>query len=298
ERAGMFLETPVIEQVFFQSEARPVPARIAHYEIIREIGRGGMGQVFLAQDTRLERPVALKMLPYQFTRNAEQVKRFEREARAASALNHPNIITIHDIVQEGDAHFIATEFIKGQTLRQKLVNGKLHSNETLDIAIQISKALMAAHDARIIHRDVKPENIMVRDDGLVKVLDFGLAKPIEGESSSSYAAAVNDLQTSPQNFMGTVGYMSPEQVLRETVDHRTDIFSLGVVMYEMACGERPFKGNSSADVFDAVLNIDAAPLQVENVRLKEIIDRALKKDRELRYQTAAELLIALTQVTQ
>jgi serine/threonine protein kinase len=300
KRAGNFLETPVLQEVFLPAEAQPVPPCIAHYQIIEEIGRGGMGEVFLAHDTRLERPVALKMLPHQFMKNVEQVKRFKREARAASALNHPNIITIHDIVQEGDTHFIATEYIEGQTLRQRLVNGKLHPDEALDIAMQIAGALRAAHAARIIHRDIKPENVMVRDDGLVKVLDFGLAKPIETDSSASpcFAAPANDLRTNPETFMGTVGYMSPEQVLREPLDHRTDIFSLGVVMYEMLSGERPFKGKSSADIFDAVLNLDAAPLPLENRPFENTVHRALKKDKESRYQTADDLFMDLKQLTQ
>jgi serine/threonine protein kinase len=298
KRAGDFLETPVMADVFPAPESQPNPARIAHYKIIEEIGRGGMGEVFLAHDTRLERPVALKILPHQFTKNLQQVKRFEREARAASALNHPNIITIHDIVQEGDTHFIATEYIEGQTLRQKLANGKLNVEEALDIAMQIARALRAAHAARIIHRDIKPENVMVRDDGLVKVLDFGLAKPIETDSGAGYSFAPprNDLQTNPETFMGTVGYMSPEQVLREPVDHRTDIFSLGVVMYEMLSGERPFKGDRSTDILDAVLYLEAAPLQIDNRLLASLVHRALKKDAEARYQSADLLFRDLKQL--
>ena len=300
KQAGNFLETPVIQEVFLATDSQPLPACIAHYRIIEEIGRGGMGEVFLARDTRLERPVALKILPHQFTQNLEQVKRFEREARAASALNHPNIITIHDIVQEGDTHFIATEFIEGQTLRQRLTNGKLNLQEAVDIAMQIARALRAAHAARIIHRDIKPENVMVRDDGLVKVLDFGLAKPIESDSAASYSFAtpLNDLRTNPETFMGTVGYMSPEQVLREPLDHRTDIFSLGVVMYEMLSGERPFTGDRSTDILDAVLHLEAAPLQVENSLFAGVVHRALKKDKASRYQTADELFRDLKQLTQ
>jgi eukaryotic-like serine/threonine-protein kinase len=299
QQAGNFLETPLIQEVFLKAKSQPLAACIAHYQIIEEIGRGGMGEVFLAHDTRLQRPVALKMLPHQFTKNVEQVKRFEREARAASALNHPNIITIHDILQEGDSHFIATEFIKGQTLREKLANGKLPVQEALDIAMQIAKALMAAHAAGIIHRDIKPENVMVRDDGLVKVLDFGLAKPLEvnGAVGASFATPANDLRTNPETFMGTVGYMSPEQVLREPLDHRTDIFSLGVVMYEMLAGERPFQGRSSADIFDAVLLQEAAPLHIENRLFESIVERALAKERGPRYQSAGELFDDLKPLT-
>jgi serine/threonine protein kinase len=297
EQAGGFLETPAMDEVFITTESQPISACIAHYKIIREIGRGGMGEVFLAHDTRLERPVALKMLPHQFTKNLEQVKRFEREARAASALNHPNIITIHDIVQEGDTHFIATEFIEGQTLRQKLANGKLNLQEAVGIAIQIAIALKAAHAAGIIHRDIKPENIMVRDDGLVKVLDFGLAKPFTGDDSTGhiFATPANDLRTNPETFMGTVGYMSPEQVLREPIDHRTDIFSLGVVIYEMLAGERPFKGNDFTDIMDAVLNsTPSRPDAGENYfAVEKIVDTALQKERQTRYQSADDLLLDL-----
>jgi serine/threonine protein kinase/dipeptidyl aminopeptidase/acylaminoacyl peptidase len=298
KRAGDFLETPVVEEVCSPTASQALPDCIAHYQIIREIGRGGMGEVFLAHDTRLERPVALKILPPQFIKNPQQVKRFEREARAASALNHPNIITIHEIVQQGDTHFIATEYIEGQTLRQKLADGKLSLHEALDIALQIARALRAAHAARIIHRDIKPENIMVRDDGLVKVLDFGLAKPVAGDASAGGCAVLpaNDLHTNPETFMGTVGYMSPEQVLRKTVDHRTDIFSTGIVMYEMLCGERPFKGKSAADTLQAVLHTDAAPLQIDHPPFAELVHRALQKDTESRYQTADQLFTELKQL--
>jgi eukaryotic-like serine/threonine-protein kinase len=297
EQAGGFLEIPAVDEVFSIPEPQPIFDCIAHYQIIREIGRGGMGEVFLAHDSKLERPVALKILPHQFTKNVEQVKRFEREARAASALNHPNIITIHDILQEGDTHLIATEFIEGQTLRQKLANGNFNLPDTLDIAIQIARALKAAHAAGIIHRDIKPENIMLRDDGLVKVLDFGLAKPFTGGNSSghTFVQPANDLRTNPETFMGTVGYMSPEQVLREPLDHRTDIFSLGVVIYEMLSGERPFKGDDFTEIMDAVLNSNALPLQVEQkpFAVEKIVNCALQKERQTRYQSADDLLVDL-----
>jgi serine/threonine protein kinase len=304
EDAEDFIEASAVEDIFPQAHlAHNKFAEgdlLGHYKIKRELGRGGMGEVYLAEDVRLGRQIALKILPAHFTEDVEQIGRFEQEARAASSLNHPNIITIHDIVQEGDTHFIATEFINGQTLRERLTNGKLNLPDALDIALQIVKALMAAHAAGIIHRDIKPENIMVRDDGLVKVLDFGLAKPVDRKSSTNYSIAtrVKDLQTNPEIFMGTVGYLSPEQVLRTAVDHRTDIFSLGVVMYEMIAGERPYKGNSPADICDAVLNHQPAPLQLDNRRFKSIVNRALEKDKEARYQTADEMLIELQQLAQ
>jgi eukaryotic-like serine/threonine-protein kinase len=291
KQAGDFLETPLVEEIFDPGDPQPFPEAIAQYRLLREIGRGGMGEVFLALDTRLERQVALKILPPQFTKNPQQVKRFEREARAASALNHPNIITIHDIVQEGDTHIIATEFIEGQTLRERLAGGRLSSREALEVALQIARALDAAHAAGIIHRDIKPENIMVRHDGLVKVLDFGLAKPVEsdGRSNGSALRTSGSLKTNPETFMGTVGYMSPEQVLRKPVDHRTDIFSTGIVMYEMLCGERPFKGRNIAEVLDAVLYVEVAPLQIDNPQLAEIVHRALQKESDSRYQSAHDL---------
>jgi eukaryotic-like serine/threonine-protein kinase len=304
EEAENFIEGSAVEEIFpqvHQADKKFAEGNLlGHYKIIRELGRGGMGEVYLAEDVRLGRQIALKILPAHFTEEFEQISRFEREARAASSLNHPNIITIHDIVQEGDTHFIATEFINGQTLREKLAGGRLKQSEALDIAIQVVKALMAAHTAGIIHRDIKPENIMVRDDGLVKVLDFGLAKPIERDCSTNRSCVLpaNELHTNPETFMGTIGYLSPEQIRRATVDHRTDIFSFGVVMYEMLSGNRPFKGKGSADVFDAVLHHKVEPLQLEHTLFESNVYRALEKDRDARYQTAEELLTDLQQSAQ
>jgi eukaryotic-like serine/threonine-protein kinase len=266
--------------------------RIDHYEIQSLLGAGGMGEVYLARDLMLDRPVALKMLPAHLTQDEAQVQRFEREARAASALNNPHIITIHEIGQEGELHFIATELIQGQTLRKHLAGGRLRPNQVVEIASQIAEALSAAHAAGIIHRDIKPENVMVRDDGLVKVLDFGLAKPIDADRMNAYSQPMpgDILQTSPEVYMGTASYMSPEQVLREHVDHRADIFGLGVVMHEMITAERPFSGETSQDIFDAILhhqvNIDDELVPIE---LKRIIHRALEKSKDARYQTADAL---------
>jgi eukaryotic-like serine/threonine-protein kinase len=210
-------------------------ARLNHYEILSPLGKGGMGEVYLAEDTRLRRKVALKLLPEEFTRNAERVRRFEQEARTASALNHPNILTIHEIGEANGAHYMVTEFIDGQTLRERLKGEKLALSVALDVAIQAASALVAAHNAGIIHRDIKPGNVMLRRDGYVKVLDFGLAKlteqlPDEVDSETMTTAKVN---TDPGTLLGTVGYMSPEQARGLTVNACTDIFSLGVVLYEL-----------------------------------------------------------------
>jgi serine/threonine protein kinase len=275
------------------SEQSLIGRRIGHYDVKSLLGTGGMGEVYLANDPNLDRPVAIKILPSQFTANGAHVRRFEREARAASALNNPNIITIHEIGQDGDFHFIATEYIEGQTLRQRLSNGRLPLKEVIDLTSQIAIALSAAHRAGIIHRDIKPENVMVRPDGLVKILDFGLAKPVEQELDVSIASAPATLstQTEAGSLMGTVAYLSPEQVQRQKVDHRTDIFSLGVVLYEMLAGERPFKGDSVPEVLEAIRQCDPKPITSNNSsgELNRVLTRALAKDASARYQTADEL---------
>jgi eukaryotic-like serine/threonine-protein kinase len=305
EAAGDFIEAApmagAISAILSQSaEDTPHAAdhsligrRISHYEIQALVGAGGMGEVYLATDVMLDRPVAIKILPSQFTQDVAQVRRFEREARAASALNNPNIITIHEVGREGDVHFIATEFIEGRTLRQLLADGRLPAGEVVGLAAQIARALSAAHAAGIVHRDIKPENVMVRPDGLVKVLDFGLAKPGERgpAASAAPAHAVVSLQTDAGMLMGTVSYLSPEQVRRQQVDHRTDIFSLGVVLYEMLAGERPFKGDGVNEVFDAILNREPEPITSNHVpaELNRVLALALAKDAAARYQTADEL---------
>jgi Tol biopolymer transport system component len=267
--------------------------KVSHYEIQSLLGSGGMGEVYLARDTKLGRRIAVKILPSQFIREAAQVQRFEREARAASALNHPNIITIHEIGQDGETHFIATELVAGHTLRERLAGKKIALKEMLSIAVQVADALVAAHAAGIVHRDIKPENIMVRPDGLVKVLDFGLAKSTAREPAAAAgpAPAVITTQTDPGMLMGTIAYLSPEQVLRQKVDLRTDIFSLGVVLYELVTGTRPFKGKNVAEVLEAILRDAPDTTRRAGVPngLKRIINRALEKDRSSRYQTAEEM---------
>ena len=261
---------------------------IGRYRVSSPLGSGGMGQVYLAEDTTLNRKVALKLLPQQFTRVPERLQRFAQEARAASALNHPNIVTIYEIGQWDETQFIAQEFIEGQTLRDRMQRGRVRLAEVLEIGMQTAGALAAAHSAGIIHRDIKPANIMVREDGYIKVLDFGLAK---------LAATPNDRSmidlTDPGRVMGTISYMSPEQALGQPLDHRTDIFSLGVVLYELATGTRPFEGKSDAAIYDAILNKAPAPMidsePIVPAELDRIVRRALEKDRARRYQDAAEL---------
>ncbi|HEU0179692.1 MAG TPA: protein kinase [Blastocatellia bacterium] len=269
---------------------------VGHYQIERQLGAGGMGVVYLAHDTRLGRPVALKLLRPDLTQDPERVRRFRREARAASALNHPNILTIYEVGQAdstaGDAHFIAAEFVDGQTLRDLCERAGLTLGATLDILIQVAGALSAAHEAGIVHRDIKPENIMLRKDGLVKALDFGLAKLTEQDArppSDSFARAT----TQPGAVMGTVSYMSPEQSRGLEVDERSDVFSLGVVMYELLTGRAPFEGETTSDVLVALLSSEPRPLASYVAKLpgalQEISARALAKPVGQRYQTAREL---------
>jgi len=273
--------------------------RFDRYEIISQLGVGGMGEVYLARDTRLERKIALKLLPVEYTKDDSRVQRFEQEAKAASALNHPNIITIHEIGQFEEIHFIATEFIDGRTLRQIVAEGKVSTVAALEIAIQIASALSAAHEAGIIHRDIKPENVMVRRDGIVKVLDFGLAKLTERSApvSTPDAPTLARFDTDPGTVMGTATYMSPEQARGLRVDSRTDIFSLGVVLYEMIAGHPPFSGPTPLDVMTQVLEREPRRLssfaQGAPVELQRIVNKALRKDREERYQTVKDLLLDL-----
>src|SRR5215510_4830689 len=269
---------------------------VGHYQIERQLGAGGMGVVYLAHDTRLGRPAALKLLRPDLTQDPERMRRFRREARAASALNHPNILTIYEVGQAdspaGDAHFIAAEFVDGQTLRELFERAGLTLGAALDILIQVAGALSAAHEAGIVHRDIKPENIMLRKDGLVKALDFGLAKLAEHDAlpqRDSFARAT----TQPGAVMGTVSYMSPEQARGLEVDERSDLFSLGVVMYETLTGRAPFEGETTGDVLVALLAGEPRSLTRYVAKLpdalQEIIDRALAQSVERRYETAREL---------
>jgi len=275
---------------------------IGEYRLIREIGHGGMGVVYLAFDTRLERQVALKLLPARLTNDPERVWRFQREARAASALNHPNIITIYDFGQEGGRFYIASEFVEGRTLRDFIGKPDFTLGRIVDVAIQVTGALEAAHTAGIVHRDIKPENIMLRPDGYAKVLDFGLAKLIEPESGGDEAdteatGGGSTFETRAGAILGTVNYMSPEQARGQKVDGRSDLFSLGVVFYELITGRRPFGGATRNHTLVAIMDKEPPPIgdYVEDAPdlLRKIASRTLVKDREKRYQTAREMVAEL-----
>jgi eukaryotic-like serine/threonine-protein kinase len=272
---------------------------IGDYRLMEELGRGGMGTVCLAYDTRLKRKAALKILPSRLINNPERVRRFQREARAASALNHPNIITIYDFGQENGRNYIASEFVEGRTLRTYVGDPALTLNEIIDVAVQVARALEAAHSAGIVHRDIKPENIVVRPDGYVKVLDFGLAKLTERESSDATDAEDiswrgQDFETQAGMVLGTVNYMSPEQARGHAVDGRSDLFSLGVVLYELIAGRRPFEGKTWNHTLLQIMDREAAPIQRfakgAPAALQQVLSRVLANDRERRYQTARELL--------
>ncbi|MEP7343122.1 MAG: protein kinase [Acidobacteriota bacterium] len=284
-------------------------SQVGRYQIIQKLGAGGMGEVYLAEDVSLGRKAAIKILPEHFTQDADRVRRFTQEARSASALNHPNIITIYEIgkvsAETVDLHFIATEFIEGDTLRQRMNAQWMALGQALDVAIQAASALQAAHTAGIAHRDIKPENIMLRPDGYVKVLDFGLAKLTEQNVTGDLTADADGLtkslfETQPGLVIGTVAYMSPEQARGQRVDGRTDIFSLGVVLYEMASGRRPFNGATASDMIAALLVSEPASLsqQMPNIPadLERIVSRMLAKDRDERYQTAREVVNDLNRV--
>lgn len=268
---------------------------LAHYRIRSPLGAGGMGEVYLAEDARLGRRVALKILPAEFTQHPERIARFEQEARAASALNHPNIITVFDIGQQKGLHFIAFEYVDGVTLRQRMTTNSPALLEALEIACQTAAALQAAHEAGITHRDIKPENVMLRPDGYVKVLDFGLAKLTEKseEKIDRKAAAKIKAKTEPGMVMGTVRYMSPEQARGQHVDERSDIFSLGVLLYELITGRTPFEGATPSDVIAAILR-EEPPLLKRYAphappELESSVTKALNKNREQRYQTIKNL---------
>ena len=297
-----FLNEPALEMAAKGLAAQQgnalIGKRFGFYQIHSLLGVGGMGEVYLARDERLGRQVALKLLPKQFVADAARVERFAREAKAASALNHPNIVTVHDIGEIEGAHFIAMEYVDGLTLREKAMasqGNKLSAREVVEIALQVSAALAAAHEAGIIHRDIKPENVMVRRDGYVKVLDFGLVKLTETERSGGRTnpSLGDPAKTNPGAVLGTAKYMSPEQALGREVDRRSDVFSLGVMLYELLAGVPPFKGDRVAAILDAVIHHQPIPLtQVVlgfPTELDRIISRTLEKDCELRFQSANDL---------
>jgi serine/threonine protein kinase len=307
ERPDSLIDSPAYEAAAeLIANAQPalvVGQVVGHYQVIAPLGKGGMGEVYLASDTQLDRKVALKLLPAEFTGNKDRLRRFIQEAKAASSLNHPNIITIHEIGQAEGAHFIATEFIDGQTLKHRMAPARMKLPDILDVSIQAASALQAAHAAGIIHRDIKPENIMVRPDGYVKVLDFGLAKLTEKYRQGNPTSADSEIDTmvkaytQPGILMGTVHYMSPEQARGQVLDARTDVFSLGVVMYEMAAGRMAFAGATGIDTLVSILEKEPPPFDQYAPEVphefQRIISKALRKDREERYQTIKDLLIDL-----
>jgi eukaryotic-like serine/threonine-protein kinase len=273
---------------------------VSHYRVFEKLGGGGMGIVYHAEDLVLRRSVALKFLPQELTKDKRALERFMREARAAAALNHPNICTVYEIAEHEEQQFIVMELLEGRTLKYHIAGRSLPKHETVDLAIQIVDALEAAHSKGIIHRDIKPANIFVSPRGQAKVLDFGLAKLLSAESTADPLAeeartlsGSNNELTDPGSTVGTVAYMSPEQVRGEQLDGRTDLFSFGTVLFEMATGQQAFMRHTAALTYDAILNRPPTVSVSINPeippKLQEIIDKALEKDRDLRYQSASEL---------
>ncbi len=318
DRAAGFLAGPLLTPpndehtsagTFQVTERLAAGTKVGRYAIVEPLGAGGMGVLYKAKDPELNRFVALKFLPDAQAQDPQALERFRREARAASALNHPNICTVYEIGRFGEASFIAMELVAGQTLKDRIAGHLLEVNVLLALAIEIADGLDAAHTNGIIHRDIKPANILITDRGHAKIVDFGLAKRVPGlsgnpgilEELSAVGAAGEEL-TTPGFMLGTIAYMSPEQAAGKELDTRTDLFSLGVVIYEMATGLQPFRGKSAATIFDGILNHQPVPPTQMNAslptRMNEIIDRALAKDRALRYQHAADLRGDLQQLTQ
>jgi serine/threonine protein kinase/Tfp pilus assembly protein PilF len=303
ERSENFIELPAFEvapELVTNDKADVlIGTLIGHYRIESLIGVGGMGKVYLAQDERLGRKAALKLLPDSLTTDETQLSRFKNEARNASALNHPNILTVYEIGAEGTRQFIATEFIEGITLRASIARGRMNPHSAVEIAVQVASALAAAHAAGVVHRDIKPENIMLRPDGYIKVLDFGIAKLTEQKPASDDHAVETTaaLQTRPGLVLGTARYMSPEQARGQHVDARTDIWSLGVVLYEKVAGSPPFRGETPSDCIAAILTKEPPPLSgvLPDVPLKleSILQKALRKNSDERYQTIKEMLADL-----
>src|SRR5213595_2705965 len=306
QRVGSFIETSaagiatrIIEN---GQDDLLIGQTFGHYKISKRIGSGGMGEVYLATDVKAGRKAALKLLPMRFTGDAERLKRFQQEAHAVVALNHPNILTVYEIGEDHSTHYIASELIEGETLRQRLARGRMELTAAIDVAIQAATALAAAHERGIVHRDIKPENIMLRPDGYVKVLDFGIAKLAEEELPAAMPRdeALLLVETNLGAVLGTVRYMSPEQACGEHVDQSTDIWSLGVVLYEMLTGYAPFTGDTSQDVMFSILEKEPPPLMHYIARapaeLQQIISKTLRQDRGQRYRSAHELLNALKEL--
>jgi eukaryotic-like serine/threonine-protein kinase len=305
DQAENFIESPALEVAARMMVDRRDPnvagQIINQYQIVSRLGAGGMGEVYLAEDTRLQRRVALKFLPSLNTQDEAHLRRFELEARAIATLSHPNVCTIHEVIETGEGrHCIVMEFIEGVTLRERIAGEQIETGEALDVAIQVASALALAHTAGIVHRDIKPENIMLRHDGYVKILDFGLAKLTERNSETPDSEArtkIIEHKTTPGMVLGTVAYMSPEQARGLPVDSRTDVWSLGVVLYEMVTGQRPFAAPTATDVIISIVGREPEPLDrlapSAPTQLAQIVSKALAKDREGRYLTAEDLLVDL-----
>ncbi|HEU5314425.1 MAG TPA: protein kinase, partial [Candidatus Udaeobacter sp.] len=303
QRADSFIETPfagIATRIIENGQADLLVGHtIGHYKILERIGIGGMGDVYLATDMTAGRKAALKLLPTRFTSDAERLKRFQQEARALVGLNHPNILTVYEIGEDHSTHYIASELIEGETLRQRLMRGRMELSEAIDVAIQVASALATAHETGVVHRDIKPENIMLRPDGYVKVLDFGIAKLAEQEVPVTVPTdeALLLVETNLGSILGTVRYMSPEQAYGAPVDKGTDIWSLGVVLYEMVTGHAPFTGETPGEAMSSILEVEPPPLASyiahTPAELQQIISKTLRKEREERYQSAHELLEAL-----
>ena len=297
--AERFLEAPAFEVAARAVAHHPreslVGRTLGHYRVLSRLGAGGMGEVFLAEDTRLERQVALKVLLADVASDPDRMARFTREAKAASALNHSNVATIHDIGEVERISFITMEYVEGQTLADRIDRGPMTPSEVVQIGAQVADALDAAHAKRIIHRDIKSANLMVTPRGQVKVLDFGLAKLAARETRAA-SQDTRSAATMPGMVMGTVDYMSPEQVLGHDVDHRSDLFSLGVVLYELATGQLPFTGRTAGERMDRIVHAEPAPIAPVDetaAGLQRLVRKCLEKDRERRYQSARELLVDL-----
>ena len=278
-------------------ESLRINKTISHYRILHRLGAGGMGEVYLAQDTKLDRQVAIKFLPAELAADEHARRRLIAEARAAAKLDHPHICTIHEVGEEDGRCFIVMQYVEGETLATMIERQPIELREALDIAVQMADALAEAHSRGIVHRDIKPQNVMITARGQVKVLDFGLAKIVQQKSLAESTAETESLLTEPGMIIGTVPYMSPEQVRGETLDDRSDIFSFGAVMYEMLSGHQPFAAESAAATFSAILTRELPPLARYSkevpAELERIVNKALRKDKEERYQGVKDLLIDL-----